>query len=118
MENIQCGEPTDDRRDNGREQNREWVHITLVKNSQDHIHDEDCCKQQQGQGSKQLSEHERLTLEGSLYGWVLRLNLRYGILDVLCSITNRGIWQQVEIEGDAGELVEMVHGLRTNNFLG
>src|SRR5215475_3650580 len=118
MENIQRGQSTDDGRDNGREQNREWVYITLVKDSQDHIHHEDCCKQQQRQRPKQLSEHERLTLEGSLYGWVLRLNLRYGIFNVLRSITNRGIWQQVEIEGDAGELVEMVHGLRTNNFLG
>src|SRR5215472_11579301 len=118
MKNIQCREPSDDRWDNGREQNRKRVHIALVKNSQDHIHDEDCREQQQGQRLKQLSEHERLTLEGSLYGWIARLDLRYGILDVLRSIANCGIRQQVEIEGDAGELVEMVHGLRANNFLG
>src|SRR6476660_9015262 len=117
MENIQCGQPADDRSHDGREQNRERVHIALVKNSQDHIHDEDCRKQQQGQGLKQLSEHERLTLEGSLHGWVLRLDLRYGILDVLRSITNCCVRQQVEIEGDTGELVEMVYGLRAYNFL-
>src|SRR5258705_1512332 len=118
MENIQCGQSADDRRDNGREQNRERVHIALVKNSENHIHDENCRKQQQGQGLKQLSEHERLTLEGSLHRWVLRLDLRYGILDVLRSVANRRIRQQVEIESDTGELVEMVHGLRANNFLG
>src|SRR5882757_10138671 len=118
MENIQCGQSADDRRDNGREQNRERVHIALVKNSQNHIHDEDCRKQQQGQGLKQLSEHERLTLKSSLHSWVMRLNLSHGVLDVLRSIANRGIRQQVEIKSDAGELVEVVHGLRANNFLG
>src|SRR6478736_2377165 len=118
MENIQCGQPADDRWHNGREQNRERMHIALVKNSQNHIHDENCRKQQQGQGLKQLSEYERLTLEGSLHRWVMRLDLRHGILDVLRSVANRRIRQQVEIESDTGELVEMVHGLRTNNFLG
>src|SRR5206468_3694572 len=118
MENIQCGQPADDRWHDGREQNRERVHIALVKNSQNHIHDENCRKQQQGQGLKQLSEDERLTLKGSLHGWIMRLDLRYSILDVFRSIANRATRQQVEIEGDAGELVEMVHGLRANNFLG
>src|SRR6476619_5998709 len=117
MENIQCCQPADDCGHNGREQNRERVHIALVKNSQDHIHDENCRKQQQGERLKQLSEHERLTLEGSLHGWVMWLDLRYGILDVLRSIANRRIRQQVEIESDTGELVEMVHGLRANNLL-
>src|SRR5262245_1221594 len=118
MENIQCGEPTDDRRDNGREQNRKRMHIALVENSQDHIHDENCRKQQQRQGLKQLSEHECLTLEASLYGWIMRLDLRYGILDVRRSITSSSIWQEVEIESDTGELVEVVDGLRANNLLG
>ena len=117
MENIQCGQPADDRRHNGWEQNRERVHIALVKNSQDHIHDENCSKQQQGEGLKQLSEHERFALKGSLHGWVMRLGLRYGILDLLRSVANRRIRQQIEIESDTGELVEMVHGLRANNFL-
>src|SRR5262245_44135401 len=118
MENIQCGQPTDDCWHNRREQNRERMHITLVKNAQNLIHDENCRKQQQGQGTKQLSEHERLALEGSLHGWVVRLDLRYGTLDVLRSIANRRVRQQVEIERDAGELVKMVHSLRANNFLG
>src|SRR6476620_8054504 len=118
MENIQCGQPADDRGHNGREQNRERVHIALVKNSQDHIHYKNCRKQQQRQGLKQLPEDKRLTLKGSLHGWVMRLDLCYGILDVLRSVANRRSRQQVEIESDTGELVEMVHGLRANNFLG
>src|SRR4029077_4364850 len=118
MENIQCGQPADDCWHNGWEQNRERVHIALVKNSQDHIHDENCRKQQQGERLKQLPEHERLTLEGSFHRCVMRLDLRYGILDVLRSVANRRIRQQVEIESDTRELVEMVHGLRANNFLG
>src|SRR6478736_3291534 len=105
MENIQCCQPADDCWHNGREQDRERVHIALVKNSQDHIHDKNCRKQQQGQGLKQLSEYERLALKGSLHRWVMRLDLRYGVLDVLRSIANRGIRQQVEIESHTGELV-------------
>src|SRR6478735_3431137 len=118
MENIQCGQSADDCWHNGREQNRERVHIALVKNSQDHIHDKNCRKQQQGQGLKQLSEHERLSLKGSLHGWVMRLDLRYGILDVLRSVANSRVRQQVAIESYTGELVQMVHRLRANNFLG
>src|SRR5213595_2794479 len=48
----------------------------------------------------------------------MRLDLRNSILNVLRSIANRGIRQQVEIESDTGELVEVVHGLRANNLLG
>src|SRR5690349_24549875 len=92
--------------------------IALVKNSQDHIHHEDCRKQEQRQGLKQLSKHKRLTLEGSLHGWVMRLNLCYCIFNVLRSIANRGIRQKIEIEGDAGELVEMIHRLRADDLLG
>src|SRR6266404_9715154 len=118
MENIQCGQPPNDCGHNDREQNRERVHITLVKNSQDHIHDKDCSNQQERQGSKQLSEHERFALEGSLHGWVMRLDLGDGVLDVLRSIANCAVWQQVEVERDTSELVQMVHGLRPKNFLG
>src|SRR6476619_5601401 len=105
MENIQCRQPADDRWHNGREQDRERVHIALVKNSQDHIHDKNCRKQQQRQRLKQLSEYERLDLKGSLHRWVMRLDLRYCVLDVLRSIANRRIRQQVEIESHTGELV-------------
>src|SRR5919198_2679092 len=118
MENIQCCQPADDCRHNGREKNRKWVNVALIKNSQNHIHDEDRRKQQQGQGSKPLSEHEGLTLEGSLHSWVMRLDLSYRILDVLCSIADRGIRQQIEINSDTGELVQMVHRLWANDFLG
>src|SRR5437764_13646648 len=98
MENIQCGQPAYDRWHNGGEQNRERVHIALVKNAEDHIHDENCRKQQQREGLKQLSEYERLTVEGSLHRGVLRLHLRYGILAVLRSVANRRIRQQVKLE--------------------
>src|SRR4051794_34944083 len=117
MENIQCCQPANDCRHNGREQNSERVHVTLVKNSQNHIHDEDCREKQQGQRLKQLSEYKRLALKRSLHGWVMRLDLRYGILDVLRSIANRRIRQQVKIKRDTGKLVEMVNGLRPNNLL-
>src|SRR5437763_14975288 len=117
MENIQCGQAAYDRWHNGGEQNRERVHIALVKNSEDHIHDENCRKQQQREGLKLLSEYERLTLEGSLHRWVLRPDLRYGILDVLRRVANRRIRQQVVIECDTRGPAELVHGLRANNYL-
>src|ERR687891_164877 len=118
MKNIQCCQPADDCRHNGGEKKREWGHVALIKKSQNHIHDEDRRKQQQRQGSKQLSEHECLTLEGSLHSWVMRLDLSYRILDVLRSIADRGIGQQIEIKSDTGELVEMIHRLRSDDFLG
>src|ERR1044071_4246819 len=92
--------------------------IALVKNSQDHIHHEDCRKQEQREGLKQLSKHQRLTLEGSLHGWVMWLNLCHCIFNVLRSISYSGIRQKIEIKRDAGELVEMIHSLRANDFLG
>src|SRR5207245_9397928 len=117
MKEIQRGQPADDRGHNGREQNRERVHIALVKNSEDHIHDEDCSKQQQGQRLEQLPEHERFALEHPLHSWVMWLELREGVLDILGSIADGDVWQQVEVERDAGELVYMVDCLRTDNFL-
>src|SRR5215470_3872618 len=45
------------------------------------------------------------------------LELREGILDVLGRIPDRDVWQQIEIECDAGELIKMIHCLRTDNFL-
>src|SRR6516225_7887578 len=92
------------------------MHITLIKNSEDYIHHKDCSKQQQWQRSEQLPEHERFTLESALNSRVMRLELRKGVFDVLRGIADRDIRQQVEIECDTGELVEMIHRLRTNNF--
>ena len=45
------------------------------------------------------------------------MDLREGILDELGGIADRDVWQQVEVECDAGELIQMVHRLRADNFL-
>src|SRR5207244_13551067 len=99
------GQATGDVGTNGREQSSERVGITPVKRSGDHIHDEHCSEQQQGQRVEELPEHERFALEHPLHSWVMWLELREGVLDILGSITDGDVWQQVEVERDAGELV-------------
>jgi hypothetical protein len=64
-----------------------------------------------------LPEYERFTLEYALHGRMLGLEFRKRILDVFRSIADRDVWQQVEVERDAGELIQMVHSLRADNFL-
>ena len=93
------------------------MHIAFVKNPQNHIHNKDRGEQQHGQRAKQLLEHERFALEDSLHGRMLRMELRESLLNELGGIANGDIWQQVEVECDASELVQMVHSLRADNFL-
>ena len=45
------------------------------------------------------------------------MDLREGILDHLRGIADGDVWQQVEVERDAGELIQMIHSLRADNFL-
>jgi hypothetical protein len=93
------------------------MHIAFVKNSQNHIHNKDRGEQQQRQRAEKLPEHKRFPLEGALNGWVIRMDLREGILDGLGGISDRDVWRQVEVEGNAGELIQMIHRLRSDNFL-
>ena len=44
------------------------------------------------------------------------MDLSEGVLDELGGIADRDVWQQVEVERDAGELIQMVHSLRADNF--
>src|SRR6266550_398243 len=118
MEEIQRGQAADDRGHNRREQDGERVHIALVENSEDHIHDKDGSEQQQGQRLEQLPKYKRFALEDSLHGWITRMDLIEGLLNVLRGIANGDVRQQVEVERDAGELIQMVHSLRSNDFPG
>src|SRR4029453_5301604 len=116
MKEIQCGQASDYCGHDRREQDREWMHVAFVKNSQNYIHNKDRGEQQQGQGTEQLLEHERFSLENTLHGGVLRMDLREGVLDELGGIADGDVWQQVEVERDTGELIQMVHSLRANDF--
>src|SRR5882724_4614198 len=48
---------------------------------------------------------------------MIRMDLRDCVLDGFGSIADRDVRQQVEVEGNAGELIQMIHRLRTNDFL-
>src|SRR5437868_3135056 len=117
MKEIQCGKASDYCGNNGWEQDRERVHIAFVKNSQNHIHNKDRGEQQQRQRVEELPEHQCFALEDALDSRMLRMDLREGFLDRLGGIANCDVWQQVEVERNTGELIQMVHSLRTDNFL-
>ena len=92
------------------------MHIAFVKNSQNHIHNKDRGEQQQGQRAEQLLEHECFSLKDTLHGRIIGMDLRECILDELGGIADRDVWQQVEVECDTGELIQVVHRLRADNF--
>src|SRR5438445_10793281 len=45
------------------------------------------------------------------------MHLREAVFDEFRGITNRNVWQQVEVDGHAGELVEVIDCLRTDDLL-
>src|SRR5206468_13105481 len=117
MEKIQRGQAADDRGHNRGEEYRDRMHVALVKNSQNHIHNKNRGEQQHRQRAKQLLEHERFALEDALHAWVMRMDLRESVLNELGGIADGDVRQQVEVERDAGELIQMVDSLGTDNFL-
>ena len=46
------------------------------------------------------------------------MDLREGVLDGLRGIADCDVWHQVEIERNAGELIQMIYSLRADNLLG
>src|SRR5207248_11023717 len=93
----------DNCRDDCRKQDRNRMDITFVKNSEDHVHDEDGGDQQEWQCSKQLAENKRLALERCLNARILVVQLHERILDEFGGVADRDIRQQIEINRDAGE---------------
>src|SRR5438128_2617744 len=45
------------------------------------------------------------------------MHLREAVLDEFRGITDRNVWEQVEVDSHAGELVEVIDRLRTNDLL-
>src|SRR6266516_1521595 len=91
--------------------------VAFVKNSQDHIHDKNRGEQEQRQRLKELAKDERFPLESGLDTRNLLMHLREAVFDEFRGITDRNIWQQVEVDSHAGELVEVIDCLRTNDLL-
>src|SRR6266516_6376490 len=90
--------------------------ITFVKNSKDHVHDKNGCDQKQRQRSEKLSEHKCFALKGRLNAGILAMHLCERIFNEFGRVTDGNAGQQIKINRDAGELIEVVHSLRTNNL--
>ena len=92
------------------------MHVAFVKNSQDHVHDENGGDQKQWQRLKKLPKHKRLALKSCLNARILSMYLRKRVFDKFRGITNRNVREQIKINRDAGELIEVIHRLRTNDL--
>src|SRR5689334_9270866 len=90
--------------------------IAFVKNSQDHIHDKDRPNQKQWQGTEELPKDQRLALERRLHTRVLALDLVKRIFNVLRCVPDRDTRKQIKIDCHTGELIEMIHCLRTDDL--
>src|ERR1700686_1774451 len=115
MENPKGGQAAYHRGHDRWKQDRDWMDVTLVKNSEDHVHDKDCANQKQRQSAEKLPKDERFALESGLHAWKLATDLRKRTFDVLRRVTDRDNGQQIKIDGDAGELIEMVDCLRPDD---
>src|SRR5437660_952467 len=98
-----------------RKQDRDRMDITFVKNSKDHVHNENGGDQKQWQRLEKLSEHKRFALKRRLNAGILEMHLRERVFDKFGRIANRNVRQQIKINGNAGELIKMVYSLRTDN---
>src|SRR5438552_19133451 len=112
MENPKGGQAAYHRGHDRWKQDRDWMDVTLVKNSEDHVHDKDCADQKQWQSAEKLAKDERFALESGLHAGQFLMHLRERIFDELGRVADRLARQQIEIDRDAGELIEMVHCLR------
>src|SRR5690349_21567158 len=116
MKDLQGGQTADHRRHNCWKQNRDRMDVAFIEDSKNHVHDEHRADEKQWQRREKLAKHERFTLESRLHARMLALNLGERFFDVLCRVTNRDAGEQIEIDRDAGELIKMVHRLRTNDL--
>src|SRR5205823_87311 len=67
---------------------------------------------------KQLAKHERFALEGGLHSRKLLLYLGEAVLDELGGITDGNIWQKIEVNRHAGELIKVIHRKGADNLFG
>src|SRR5438094_233717 len=92
--------------------------VAFVENSENNIHHENRGEKKERQTAKELAKDERFALEGGLHTRNLLMHLCEAVFDEFRGITDRNVWQEVEVDGDACELVEVIDRLRTNDLLG
>src|SRR5438067_5751590 len=91
--------------------------VAFVENSENNIHHENRGEKKERQTAKELAKDERFALEAGLHTRDLLLHLREAVFDEFRGIADRDVWKQVEVDGYACELVEVIDCLRTNDLL-
>src|SRR2546423_15467295 len=91
------------------------MHVALVENAEDDIHDKDRSNDKERQCPKKLLEDEPLALQVALdAGWQY---FGGGFLNIVNRIAERDIGLGVETEGNTGELIEVIDRLQTDVLL-
>src|SRR5437773_5317372 len=93
------------------------MNVAFIKDSQNHIHDKNRGKYEQRERLKELAKDKRFTLKRGLHTEDLLVHLCEAVFDEFRGITDRNVWQEVEVDGHAGELIEVIDRLWTNNLL-
>src|ERR1044072_2141111 len=91
------------------------MHVTLVKNREDHVHHKHRERHQDRQTRNRATKRQRLTLQLRTHS--RRNDLRRRIRDVVRRIAERDARLEIEEERHARELVQVVHGLWTQRRL-
>src|SRR5262245_2287943 len=91
------------------------MYITFIEDRQNHIHYENSQGHQDGQTGDGVSERLRLALQ--LCADARRNNFSRGLTNEVRRVTQSHSRLQIKEDRHAGELVQMIHGLRTEGRL-
>ena len=86
------------------------MHVALVKNSKDNIHDKDRGEDEERQRPEELLEDEAFSLHLAFYR--RRQDLGRGLFDEIGHVAERRVRLGIEAESDAGKLVQVVDRLQ------
>ncbi len=113
-ENPERHEPAHDRREESRE-HRHRMDVALVKNAENHIHDEEGGDNEKRQRGEELLKDEAFALQLAFHR--RRQHFRGGFVDEIRHVTECDTGFGVEAEGDAGELVGVIDRLQAERLL-
>jgi hypothetical protein len=103
----------DDSGEQGRK-HRDGMHVALVENAEDDIHDEDGGENKERQCPKKLLEDEAFALHLAFHR--RRQHFRGGFLDKIRHVAERRVGLGIEAEGNAGELIQVIDRLQPEPF--
>ncbi len=108
-EQIEREQPADQRGGQSR-QHGQRMEIAFVENRQDHVHDEDRQSHENRQIPHRVLESQRFALQARAQR--RRHDLRRCFVDKVGRVADRNAGFEIKGQCDAGELIEMVDGLR------